>query len=221
MNYAIGIDIGGTKIAIAIVNHFGEIIEQSVIPTDLSIPAFEMIERVNEEVRNIIHKTGIQEDDINGIGIGAPGPLDSKNGMITCPPNLKTWIDIPIQEYVEKAFPYTVKLENDANAAALADKWIGEGQHHDDVIYMTVSTGIGSGVIADGRLLRGRKGNGGDIGHMVVDSSFGKCACGQNGCLENIASGTAIAREGSRIMGTSLTTKEVFELYHQVNIEIV
>lgn len=220
MTYAIGIDIGGTKTAIAIVNQSGEMIEHSVLPTDLSIPAFKMIERMNREVKELIEKSGVQDDNIKGIGIGAPGPLDSKNGMITCPPNLETWVDIPIQKWVEEAFPFPVKLENDANVAALAEKWIGEGRHYDDYIYMTVSTGIGSGIIADGKLLRGRKGNAGDVGHMVVDTSFAKCSCGQYGCLEAIASGTAIAREGSKIAGKSLTTKEVFDLYHQGHAEI-
>jgi len=221
LTYAIGVDIGGTKVAIGIVDESGMMIEQSIIPTDLSIAPFDMISIINFEVKKVIKSSEIQEEAIKGIGIGAPGPLDSKRGEIICPPNLPTWTNIPIQEWVERAFPFPVKLENDANAAALAEKWIGAGQDHDDFIYMTVSTGIGAGIIADGKLLRGRKGNAGDIGHIVVDPSFGQCTCGQYGCLEWIASGTAISREGSKIMGETLSTKAVFELYEQRQPEIV
>lgn len=221
MLYTIGVDIGGTKVAIGVVESTGKVIEQSVIPTDLTITPYDMISRINREVNKVIQNANIPTQHIKGIGIGAPGPLDSKKGMITCPPNLPTWKDIPIKEWVEKEFDFPVRLENDANAAALAEKWIGAGQSCNHFIYMTVSTGIGSGIICDGKLLRGRKGNAGDIGHMVVDPSFGTCTCGQKGCLEMIASGTAISREGSKIIGESLSTEEVFQLYDQGHPEIV
>src|SRR5690625_3782238 len=97
---------------------------------------------------------------------------------------------------------------------------MGAAKENDNFVYMTVSTGIGAGVITEGKLLRGLKGNAGDIGHIVVDPSFDKCNCGQKGCLEAIASGTAISKHGSRIMGKELTTKEVFELYEQGNEKI-
>lgn len=221
MTYAIGVDIGGTKVAIGIVNESRDIKEHSIIPTDLSISPYDMITKINTEIKNVIKKSMVSEKNIKGIGIGAPGPLDSKNGIITCPPNLPTWLDIPVQKWVENEFTFPVKLENDANAAAFAEKWIGAGQSHDDFIYMTVSTGIGAGIIADGKLLHGRKGNAGDIGHMVIDPSFGQCTCGQYGCLEWIASGTAISREGSKIMDETLSTEQVFELYEKGQSEIV
>ncbi|ASN04168.1 ROK family protein [Virgibacillus necropolis] len=220
MNYSVGVDIGGTKVAIAIVNKYGEIIEQKIMPTDLSILPETMISQINDEIKTIMSVSGIPDTDIIGIGIGAPGPLDSKRGVITCPPNLQTWIDIPIQELVQKHFPYPVRLENDASAATLAEKWIGAAQENDNFVYMTVSTGVGSGIVADGTLLRGLKGNAGDIGHTVVDPSFGQCPCGQYGCLESIASGTAIAKRGSEIMGENLSTKEVFDLYAEGNKKI-
>lgn len=221
MKYSVGIDIGGTTVAIATVNELGEINEQRVIPTDLSISPGEMIIRISEEVKQVVNSSGIAMDNIIGIGIGAPGPLDSKNGMITCPPNLQTWIDVPIVDLLKKELPLPITLENDANAAALAEKWIGAAQENDDFAYITVSTGIGAGIFADGKLLRGLKGNAGDIGHAVVDPSFGQCSCGQYGCLESIASGTAIAKHGSEILGKDVTTKEVFDQYHEGNEKII
>ncbi|MFZ3577156.1 ROK family protein [Virgibacillus sp. DJP39] len=219
--YSIGIDIGGTKIAIAIVNQDGGVLVQSVIPTNLSIKPEEMIVNVTTEIAKLVEKSQVGLDQIVGIGIGAPGPLDSKSGLITCPPNLPTWIDIPIVELIKQSFSLPVALENDASMAALAEKWVGAGKTNDSFVYMTISTGIGAGIIQDGRLLRGVKGNAGDIGHTVVDPSFGLCTCGQYGCLESIASGTAIAKRGSEIVGRTLSTQGVFDLYFEGHKEIV
>lgn len=221
MRYAIGVDIGGTKVAIAIVDEMGKIVEHSIIPTDLSVPPNEMIERISTEVSTQIYKSNVEQQNILGIGIGAPGPLDVKKGTLTNPPNLHGWVNVPITEMIAKDFSIPVTLENDANAAALAEKWLGAGQGNNNFIYMTVSTGVGSGIIADGKLLRGVKGNAGDIGHTVVDPSFGKCTCGQYGCLEVAASGTAIAKHGSDIIGRKLSTKEVFDLYAKSHPDMV
>ncbi|MBE1556309.1 ROK family protein [Sporosarcina limicola] len=221
MKYSIGVDIGGTNIAIAIVNQHGIIINETVIPTDLSIKPREMIDRVCEEIKNSIKKSTIKKAEIIGIGIGAPAPLDNENGVIMGPTNLKSWVDIPICELVEQSFSLPVTLENDANAAAFAEKWIGAAKENDNFTYITISTGIGAGIFVEGKLLSGFKGNAGEIGHTVIDPSFGQCSCGQKGCLESIASGTAIAKEGSKIMGVELSTKEIFHLYAERNPKIV
>ncbi|MGH2316468.1 ROK family protein [Planococcus sp. SE5232] len=221
MNYAIGVDIGGTKVAVAAVDEQGTIICQSVIPTNLQIPPEAMIVEIQQEIRRIIEKSGVLMAQLMGIGIGAPGPLDSRNGLISCPPNLQTWVDIPIRELIGRSFPVPILLENDANAAALAEKWIGAATENENFIYITVSTGIGAGIIAEGQLLKGLKGNAGDIGHTVIDPSYGKCACGQSGCLESIASGTAIAKRASEILGEKVTAKEVFHLYQEGNSQII
>ncbi|WP_077328608.1 ROK family protein [Virgibacillus siamensis] len=221
MKYSIGVDIGGTKVAVAIVDQIGSIVKHRIIPTDLSIPPEQMIKRIIQVVNEVLRDDRFSHDVITGIGVGVPGPLDSRNGMVTCPPNLATWRDVPIKQIMEADLPYTVQLENDANAATLAEKWLGAGRNHEHVIYMTVSTGIGAGIFTDGRLLRGRNGNAGDIGHTVIDPSFGECSCGQKGCLEAIASGTAIARHGSTIVGEPVTTERVFRLYKEKDPRIV
>ncbi|MDC3425851.1 ROK family protein [Aquibacillus sp. 3ASR75-11] len=215
MSYAIGVDIGGTKIAIAIVDKSGKLLEQEVIPTDVDILPENMIHRINESISTIIDHAGIALKEIDGIGIGSPGPLDSKSGIITCPPNLKNWIDVPIVKEIGTYFGLPVTLENDANAAAVAEKWLGAAKECVDFAYVTISTGIGAGFYVDGKLLSGSRGNAGDIGHAVVDPSYGQCSCGQYGCLEYIASGTAIARRGSKIKGKELTTKQIFSLFHE------
>src|SRR5690625_7390076 len=122
---------------------------------------------------------------------------------------MKEWWSVPII------------LENDANAAELAEKWFGVAQDNQNFVYMTVSTGIGSGIITDGKIYHGASGNAEDIGHTVVDPSFGQCSCGQYGCLESIASGTAIARLSSETIGRKVSTKEAFQLYVSGQREIV
>lgn len=221
MKYAIGVDIGGTKVAIAVVTEEGKIVSDTVIKTDLTIRPEAMIERICENIEEVLTESKVDRADIVGIGMGAPGPLDSKAGMITCPPNLKTWVDLPIKKLVEEQLSIPVTLENDANAAALAEKWVGAATDTENFAYVTISTGIGAGIVSEGKLLRGLKGNAGDIGHTVVDPSYGRCPCGQDGCLEWIASGTAIARQGSEILGYQASTKEIFERYEQGDADIV
>src|SRR5699024_2429539 len=221
MQYSMGVDIGGTKIAIAIVSEYGNIIEKNIIQTDHSKTPEQMISIIYDEIKKVVSESGVQLEEIKGVGVGAPGPLDSENGRIICPPNLKSWIDIPIVQLMKQELALPVLLENDANVAALAEKWIGAGLGSNNFAYMTVSTGVGAGIIVDGNLLRGIKGNAGDIGHTVVDPSFGQCSCGQYGCLESIASGTAIAEHGTKIIGRELSTKEVFELYSEGEEKIV
>lgn len=215
MKYAVGVDIGGTKAAAAVVTEKGEIIEQTIIPTDVSIAPEEMIGRIIDVIRKMLEKAGLDEENLSGIGIGAPGPLDSKKGIIYAPPYLSTWVSVPVVRLMKQHFSVPVLLENDASAAALAERWIGTVQGIEDFIYMTVSTGIGAGIVSNGRLISGQRGNAGEIGHMVVDPSFGRCFCGLDGCLELIASGTSIAKHGSAIMNRPLSTKEVFDLYRE------
>ncbi|HLR69364.1 MAG TPA: ROK family protein [Virgibacillus sp.] len=221
MKYSVGVDIGGTKVSIAIVDSAGQMIKQSKISTNVTIPPKEMINQISQEMERIIKLSGIPLQSIIGIGIGAPGPIDISKGMIVSPPNLTNWVDIPIVEWFKEKWSLPIFLDNDANAAALGEKWIGAARNNKDFVYVTISTGIGAGIFVDGKILHGRKGNAGDIGHIVVDPSFGKCVCGQYGCIESIASGTAIAKRGSEIMGEELSTKDIFDLYVKGHADIV
>ncbi|HLR40778.1 MAG TPA: ROK family protein [Virgibacillus sp.] len=213
MEYSVGVDIGGTKIAIGIVESSGELLESMSFPTKSVFDPDQAVERIAFEIKRLITENMLDMHQIIGIGMGAPGPLNAKEGEITTPPNLP-WRYFPIVEKLKKHMNTPILLENDANAAAIAEHWIGSGVGYENFIYLTVSTGIGAGIISDGRLLIGESGNAGDVGHTVVDPAFGVCSCGQEGCLEMIASGTAIAKYGSQVMGRSLSTEDVFHLYH-------
>lgn len=212
MKYAIGIDIGGTKTAIGVVANSGEIINKISIPTDPAVTPYIMVERIAQNALSLVDDSGISASDISGVGIGAPGPLDTRSGHITCPPNLPSWHNFPLVEEMSKKLPYPVKLENDATAACLAEKWIGAAQDAEHFVFITISTGIGAGLYMHGKLITGASGNAGDVGHFVIDPSAGKCVCGQYGCWEFIASGTAIARQAAELLGRQVSSKEAFDL---------
>lgn len=221
MNLAIGIDIGGTKTAIGIVNKEGDVLCKRIIPTDQSVSPDVMVDRISESVQGLMKQLNVNTNDIKGVGVGAPGPIDTTRGEIVCPPNLPRWKGYKVVEQLSQVLNLDVKLENDASLAGLAEFKVGAAKNARDFLYVTISTGIGAGIIMDGKLVTGRTGNAGDIGHMVIDPSYGTCKCGQKGCFEWIASGTAISRQGSMMLGKPVTTKEVFQLYEEGNEEIL
>lgn len=221
MRLAVGVDIGGTKTAIGLVDYDGKLLAHMKISTDQGILPSQMISRILDSIETLLQDNSLQEDDIAGIGVGAPGPLDVKNGLISCPPNLPQWIDIPIIQQFQQRFSLPVWLANDASAAALAEKRFGVGRSSDHFVYMTVSTGIGAGFIINGELYTGTRGNAGDLGHMVIDPRVpGFCHCGQKGCFEYVASGTAIARLGTELIGKKLNSIDVFKLYNEGHQQI-
>jgi glucokinase len=219
--YVVGIDIGGTKVAIGVVDESGKVLADCILPTDLRLHPTEMVDKISEAINDLVKKQKNTEEKIRGIGIGAPGPLDAIRGVITCPPNLPGWTDFSIVEEFKKKFNLPIVLENDANAATLAEKWVGAAQSNHSFVYITISTGIGSGLYMNGKLISGAKGNAGDIGHIVIDPSKGTCTCGQKGCFEWVASGPAIARQASEMMGQPLTTKQAFQLFEERHPKIV
>lgn len=221
LEFIIGVDIGGTKTAIGVVDVYGEIITKSTLLTNQTLTPEQMIDNICNEIDKLLLQAELSIKDNKGIGIGAPGPLNSKKGEIICPPNLSNWKDVKIVEQIREYFHCPVFLENDANAAALGEKWVGAAKENNNFIYLTISTGIGAGIYINGELFVGCSGNAGDVGHIVVDPAYGTCNCGQKGCFEYVASGTAIARIGSEKIGRDLSTKEVFELYSSGNEKVV
>ncbi len=193
--YFIGVDLGGTKILTAVADDKGKIIARENIPTEADKGQDHVIENINKTIKKVIKKSGISKKDIVKIGVGSPGPLNSIEGIIYESANLP-FKNLPIVEMLEESNQLPVKLENDANAAALGEKWFGAGKDVDHMIYITVSTGVGGGIIIDKRILQGRDGAAGEVGHMIMEPEGPICGCGNYGCLESLASGTAIARRG-------------------------
>jgi glucokinase len=199
----LGVDVGGTKLAAGVVSESGRVLDWRSIPARVGDGPDVMIERHIELCRESLAASGLAEGDVLGIGIGCGGPLDPIAGIIQEPPNLPGWVDVPIVARFEAAFAHRAVVENDASAAALGEATFGAGRGRAIVIYLTVSTGIGGGIVIDGRLFRGAGGNAGEVGHQSLryDPDGWPCICGRRGCLEAFASGTNIARRAREAVG--------------------
>jgi glucokinase len=225
MNHALaGIDIGGTKIAIALATLDGEILAKRRLPTPNENGPFALLEIVSQTLAEMIGENG---SDLTAIGVGSPGPLDIDHGLILSPSNLRDWDRIPIVEVLNKKFAVPVILDNDANAAALGEFSFGAGRGFKNVFYVTVSTGIGGGVIIDGNIHHGVSTGAGEIGHTIVDPDGVRCNCGSVGCLETVSSGTHLVRLMKERLdsGESTVIRELIadgtELSTQVLLEAV
>ena len=187
-----GIDIGGTKIALAVADLEGRIIERGRFPARTAERGpHAIIEEALAESERLLGETGAR---LAAVGLGCGGPLDRGRGLILSPPNLPGWDEFPIVRLVEERLGVPALLDNDANAAALGEHRHGAGRGFKHLVYITQSTGIGGGVIVSGRLIHGVCDGAGEVGHMTVLPDGPACGCGGRGCLEALCSGTAIAR---------------------------
>jgi glucokinase len=204
--YVVGVDVGGTKVAAGLVNANGEIVNQSRTPMVATGSAASGLAAVNSAIQQVLQEAG--ESNIAAIGICSPGPLDPNTGVVINPPNLPCWRNFPLAEEVQALHKVPVKVDNDANAAALAEvKW-GAGRGYKNVFYATVGTGIGTGIIYDGVIYHGRTGAAAEGGHMGIDIHGPRCGCGKNGCVEVLASGPGIARR-ARLKLTAYPTSKL------------
>jgi glucokinase len=189
--YIISVDIGGTQIRAALTDYEGTIIHRVARPTLAQEGPEPVIERIKEAIRQA---AGQYLNDAQAIGIASAGPLDPWKGVIIKAPNVPGWEQVPLKAILEEEFDLPVHIGNDANLAALAEQRFGAGKGTRDLIYITHSTGIGGGIIIDGRMLLGSKGLGAEVGHITLDIDGPRCGCGSIGCLEAMAAGPAIAR---------------------------
>jgi len=187
----IGIDLGGTKIAGVLTTPSGKIIMDVQIPTEAQKGKKQVIANIKKAVRMLIHS---HKAKVSAIGIGAPGPILYEKGIVIEAPNLPGWKKVHLKNILEKEFKLPIFVDNDANCAALAEARFGAGKSAKHFIYMTVSTGIGGGIIIDNKLYRGAIGSAGEFGHMKIADSSPKCGCGNYGCLEALASGSALKK---------------------------
>lgn len=192
---ALAVDLGGTKLLVGLVDSSGRVLAHERTATPQEGP--ESVARaIRELARSVRAAAGAAGETIAGVGVAAAGPTDNKRGVLYDPPNIKGWgRETPFGPLLARELGETVCVENDANAAALGEAWVGAGRGVRDLVYITVSTGIGGGLILDGRLYRGANGTAGEIGHIIIEPNGPPCHCGNRGCLEVLASGTAIARQ--------------------------
>lgn len=190
----LGVDIGGTKVAAGIVTPRGEILSKVRVPMVSDRDAAAGLAAVESAISAALESQPKRRSSVAAIGISSPGPLDPRRGVVINPPNLKCWQNFPLAEKISASRHLPTRLDNDANAAALAEALWGAGAGYASVFYATLGTGIGTGVILDGKIYHGRTGAAAEGGHVSIDYHGPKCACGKLGCIEALAAGPAVAR---------------------------
>jgi glucokinase len=191
--YIVAVDLGGTQIRAALCSTGGQFFRRVARPTQAQEGQEAVIGRIAQTITEATE--GVAATDVAGIGIGAPGPLNPTTGIVLAAPNLPGWVDVPLRTLISERFGRPTFLGNDANLAGLAEATYGAARGLSDVIYLTISTGIGSGIIAGGKLLLGAHGLAAEAGHIVIEPDGPLCGCGGHGCLETLAAGPAIARD--------------------------
>jgi glucokinase len=191
--FAVGVDLGGTNLRFAVVDAEGKFLEKVTTGTRVAKGRDAVIGDMCAAIRELTGKFK-SEGPLAGIGIGVPGIIDIETGMLRESPNLPGWDDYPVRDEIERQLSAPVILENDANAAALGEKWLGAARDYDDMCMITLGTGVGGGVVIGGRIWHGMTGMAGEVGHITVEPEGAQCNCGNRGCIEQYASAPAIVR---------------------------
>ena len=195
--YRIGIDLGGTNIAVGVVNENYEIVAHHSVPTGASRPAAEVIRDMGDAVEAVLVKAGVSIDQCESMGIGSPGTCDSEQGVVARAYNLG-WFDVPVCAMLHERFGIPVRLSNDANCAALAETVAGAAIGCENMVLITLGTGVGGGIIIDGKIYAGMRSAGAELGHMLLVLDGEPCTCGRKGCWETYASATALIRQAKK-----------------------
>lgn len=195
--YGFGVDVGGTTIKMGFFETSGKLIDKWEIKTDTSNGGENILSDIAKAIDNKLAQEGISKNDVQGVGVGVPGPVNSKGIVLKCV-NLG-WGVFNVEEELASLTGLKVKAGNDANVAALGEMWQGAGKGSEDMVMVTLGTGVGGGIIVDGKVIAGANGAGGEIGHITVnDDEIEACNCGQYGCLEQYTSATGIVRMAKR-----------------------
>lgn len=194
-NYVVGIDLGGTKIAAALFDSKGDILNRTRMETGDARTAKEVVQRMIDMIRTVS-----QGYTLSGVGLASPGAVNSKDGIVLHGTNLPQWDNVPLKKWMGEALGVEVQVVNDANAAAWGEYVRGAGKGSENMVYVTFSTGIGAGIVLDGKLLLGTSSFAGELGHNIIDPAGPECICGNSGCWEMFASGTAIRDTALKLM---------------------
>lgn len=195
---AVGVDIGGTNTRVGLVDDAGRVVARAGFATHADRPPDQAIDHIADAIRTVIADARIPESDIAGIGIGCPGPVSPRKGLVFGPPaHLPTWTRVELCRELTTRTRLRAVLDNDANAAAWGEFWAGAGRDVSDMVMFTLGTGVGGGIVVDGRLLHGHFENAAELGHMIIEDNGLPCKCGQHGCLEQYASATYTAKRAT------------------------
>ncbi|HZQ68454.1 MAG TPA: ROK family protein [Terriglobales bacterium] len=204
-NYSIGVDLGGTNLRIAAVSDQGELLEKVTLGTKVSLGRDHVINDMCAAILSLAEKYK-RNASLCGIGIGVPGIIDLRTGMLRESPNLPGWADYPVRDEIERRLSTRVILDNDANVAAMGEKWLGAAKDVDDVAMLTLGTGVGGGLVLNGRIWHGMTGMAGEFGHITVEPEGVQCNCGNRGCVEQYASASAVVRMAREFVASGVSS---------------
>jgi len=211
--FAIGVDLGGTNLRIAGVDDNGKLLEKLTLGTEVSRGRDLVIRDMCDAIDQLRAKY-TDSAELCGTGIGVPGFIDMETGMVMRSPNLADWTNFPVREVIEKRLGTHVILENDANVAAMGEKWLGAGREVEHMAMYTLGTGVGGGLVFNGRLWHGMTGMAGELGHFNIYPDGNPCGCGSRGCLEQYASATAVVRMAREAIARKEASEELVRLQH-------
>ncbi len=200
-SFAIGVDLGGTNLRISAVDETGKLLEKVTTGTQVSRGRDFVIDEMSAAIQEVVTKHR-DKGELLGIGIGIPGAIDLDTGMLYKSPNLPGWDNYPVRDEIERRLHTKVILENDANAAAMGEKWLGAGRDYPSMCMLTLGTGVGGGIVMNNRIWHGMTGMAGEVGHMNVEPEGHPCGCLSRGCIEQYASATAIVRMAKEAIAT-------------------
>jgi glucokinase len=223
----VGLDVGGTTMKAGVVDDRGKPLGSVSLPTEAHRGQELGLERMCETIREAVRAASLTLDDIVAVGVATPGLMDIPGGLILDPPNLRPWRNVPVRAHVARVFSKPTAFQNDANAAALGEYWVGAGRGVASLVFFTLGTGVGGAAIIDGKVLEGRHSHGAELGHLKIEMTRPRqCGCGRHGCLEAYASATAVVKRTHELLNEEpgrsllhekrqqhgeLTARDVFE----------
>jgi len=191
----VGLDVGGSSMKAGVVDDQGKSLSAVCLPTEPSRGQEQGLERMCETMRLAIARAGFQPEQIDAIGVATPGTMDIPAGIILDPPNLRPWQNVPVRQHIEDTFRIPTAFQNDANAAALGEYWIGAGKDAHSMVLFTLGTGVGGGIVIGDLVIQGEHSHGAELGHQKIEMTHPRqCGCGRWGCLEAYASATAVVK---------------------------
>lgn len=205
----IGIDIGGTDIKIGLVDVNQKLLASKVIPMETKKEPEQVVQRIGTEVLELMENLGIAMDQCIGAGVGVPGTIDRKKGIVVYSNNIQ-WEQVPLVKLLAEYLPVPIRIANDADCAALGETAAGAAKDYQDVVMLTLGTGVGGSIVLDGKIFEGRKIGGSELGHMVIVEDGEVCTCGRRGCLEAYASATALKKAAWKALGERMEPEEIF-----------
>ncbi len=211
--YAIGVDLGGTNVKVGIVSQNGKIIKKVSVETKAQGGPEKVIQQIKKSIDEVLNKNELR---IHGIGIGSPGTVSTKKGTVEDPPNLPGWGKVNLGKIIQKEFKIDVKVENDANAAAIGEMIFGAGKSYESFVMVTLGTGVGGGIIYNRKLFRGEFGAAGEIGHISIDINGPQCKCGSFGCVETYLGNSYIVKR----VQTELENNQSSKIWQLINNDL-